>query len=280
MTNLCLVKSLKKRLKMVTSEEQIILKTTDEEIAAASRSTKSHNPGLRALLSIKKFTATLENDHTELLQIESELDKVNKEGLLIIEATTSPEATIQWKAIVLEMNKSLSGINATLTAAKDKILLKEKNDSSELWDQLAVNLTALKDNAKNATNTALTLLPEAVHTQWEKEFATLQKPLVESLLAHVDSCRVLLQLIERYTPEELNAITQIIVDHIPLDFTYEEALEYQKDYYKALINFKKEFKGEKNLWDKFLDILAGGTHQLPSERVMLERWIDGEKGEL
>jgi hypothetical protein len=55
---------------------------------------------------------------------------------------------------------------------------------------------------------------------------------------------------------------------------------YQKDYYKALVNFKKEFKEEKNLWDRFLDILAGGTHQSPSERVMLERWIEGEKGDL
>jgi len=90
----------------------------------------------------------------------------------------------------------------------------------------------------------------------------------------------LLQLIERYTPDELNKITQIIVDNIPLDFTYAEAVEYQHDYYKALVNLKKEFKEEKNLWDKFLDILAGGTHQSPSERVMMERWVDGEKGDL
>ncbi len=90
----------------------------------------------------------------------------------------------------------------------------------------------------------------------------------------------MLQIIEQYTPDELNAITQIIADHIPLDFTYNEALEYQKDYYKALENFKKEFKEEKNLWDKFLDILAGGKHQSPSERVIMERWLDGEKDNL
>ena len=89
-----------------------------------------------------------------------------------------------------------------------------------------------------------------------------------------------MQMIERYTPDELNTITKIIVDQIPLNFTYQEAVEYQNDYYKALVNFKKEFKEEKNLWDKFLDILAGGTHQSPSERVMMERWLDGEKGDL
>lgn len=100
------------------------------------------------------------------------------------------------------------------------------------------------------------------------------------MVAHIESCRVLLQMIERYTPDELNSITKIIVDQIPVDFTYDDAVEYQKDYYKALVNFKKEFKEEKNLWDKFLDILAGGTHQLPSEKVMMERWLDGEKEDL
>ena len=54
---------------------------------------------------------------------------------------------------------------------------------------------------------------------------------------------------------------------------------YKKDYFKALVNFKKEFKKDKNLWDKFLDILAGGTHQLPSEGAMMERWLDGEEAE-
>jgi hypothetical protein len=129
-------------------------------------------------------------------------------------------------------------------------------------------------------DSGLTLLPEAIHPQWEKEFVKPESPLLESLVAAVEACRVLLQMIERYTPDELNSLTQIIVDHIPPDFTYEEAMEYQNDYYKALTNFKNEFKKDKNLWDKFLDILAGGTHQLPSEGAMMERWLDGEEENL
>ena len=160
------------------------------------------------------------------------------------------------------------------------VIVKSNCSVANLWQQLAAHVTALKDNAKNATNTGLKLLPEAVHPQWGKEYVKPGTPLLESLLADVESCRVMLQLIERYTPEELNEITQIIVNHIPLNFTYDEAVAYENDYYKALIDFKKEFQGEKNLWDKFLDILSGGTHQSPAEHVMMERWIEGEKGDL
>ncbi|WP_373553460.1 hypothetical protein [Haliscomenobacter sp.] len=260
-------------------EDQIILTPKDNETIANS-SHQIDTPELKVLLAVKKFTAQLEEEYTELLKIESELDELHKDGLLIIEATAPPEAAAQWNAILLEMNKAISGINDILIKAKENTAQNEKSNSLGLWESMTIHITSLEDNATNARNTALTLLPEAVHPQWEKEFVQLETPLVESVVARVESCRVLLQLIERYTPEELNEITQMIVDHIPVNFTYEEALKYQHDYYKALVDYKKEFKEDKNLWDKFLDVLAGGTHQSPSERVMLDRWIDGEKGAL
>ncbi len=260
-------------------EEQIIRETTDKEISEAVSSARSHNPGLRALLSIKKNTATLEKAYAELLQTESELDELNKNGLLIIKANTSPEATAQWNSHLQEADKVVTGINDILVAAQEKIAQNEKEGYSDLWKKLSLHITALKNNSKNAADSGLTLLPEAIRAKWDKEFVKPETFLMESLISQMESCRVLVQVIERYTPDELNSLTQIIVDHVPLDFTYEEAKEYQNDYYKALVNFKKEFKKDKNLWDKFLDILAGGTHQLPSEGAMMERWLDGEEAE-
>ncbi|MBK8496552.1 MAG: hypothetical protein IPL50_17310 [Chitinophagaceae bacterium] len=55
----------------------------------------------------------------------------------------------------------------------------------------------------------------------------------------------MLQMIEKYSPDELNRITKIIVDQVPPDFTYEEAVVYQNDYYKALVNLKKNLKKRK-----------------------------------
>ena len=264
---------------METTESEIVLQAIGETTVLKS-SNQSHNPGLRALLAIKKFTSTFEEDYSKLLQIESDLNELNKKGLVIIETNTSAEAVANWKETVQDVNTAVKGINDTLTSAKEKIDQKEKEGYPVLWKQLDMHLTALKDNAKNAAGTGLNLLPEAVHPLWENEFANIETAKVQYMVAHVESCRVLLQMIERYTSDELNSITKIIADQIPADFTYDDAVEYQKDYYKALVNFKKEFKEEKNLWDKFLDILAGGTHQLPSERVMMERWLEGEKEDL
>lgn len=261
-------------------QDQIPFNQKIEEKGEFNKNIKSYNPGLRALLSVKHFSATLENDYNELLKIDGELNELNLKAQLIIEANMTPEATIDWKVVIVKANEAVSSINTVLTSAKEKIAHNEKDSYPEFWKLLTLPLTELKNNSKNAANLGLTLLPESIQTKWEIEFVTPQAPLIESIITYVESCRILLQMIDRYTPDELNAITKIIADHVPLNFTYIEAMEYQKDYYKELLNFKKEFKQEKNLWDKFLDILAGGTHQSPSERVMFDRWIDGEKGDL
>ena len=261
-------------------QEPVDLKVPSENPQTLREENTNHNPGLRALLSIKNFGTTLQKDYNHLLQIEKDLEEVNKTGWEIVEAHTTPEAAENWELTAAETNKTVTGIKDLLNTAKENIEKKETTDFAALWQQLNLQVKQLKEVAKNSISTGYKLLPETQFIKWQNEFEQVQKPLVQSLIDHVDSCRILLQMIERYSPDELNKITKIIVDQIPPDFTYEEAVVYQKDYYKALVNFKKEFKEEKNLWDRFLDILAGGTHQSPSERVMLESWIEGEKGDL
>lgn len=261
-------------------QEPVDLKVPAEKTELSQNESSSHNPGLRALLSIKSLGSTLQKDYEQLLLIETSLEEADKTGLSVIEDYAGPDAGERWKLIAVETSKATNGIKTILNTAKENIEKKVSTDVTDLWQQLGLQVTQLKEAAKNSVSAGYKALPEIQFIAWEKEFVKVQEVLVQAMTQHVNSCRVLLQMIEKYSPDELNKISKIIVDKIPADFTYEEALVYQNDYYKALVNFKKEFKEEKNLWDRFLDILAGGTHQPPSERIMFERWIEGEKGEL
>ena len=84
------------------------------------------------------------------------------------------------------------------------------------------------------------------------------------VVAYADACRVELLMLERYSAEELKKINEFIHNKIPSDFSDKEAIQYEQDYKSAVADFLNEFDKDKNLWDRFLDILAGGTHQLPS----------------
>jgi len=265
---------------MESREQQINIETANAAGATATNENNQHNPGLRALLSLRNCNITLEKEYGELLEIEAELDAINKTGLVMIATHCNTKMQESWQANVQNGDEAIDGLKKTLEEEKEKIRKKEITVVTDLWNTLSSNVNKLRGSAKKSGSLGLELLPETEHINWENGFLNYQKPLVKLIVSHVESCRVLLQMIEKYTPEELNIITKIIVDKIPLNFAYKEAVIYEKDYFKALVDFKQEFEEEKTLWDKFLDILAGGTHQSPSEHVMMERWIEGEKGDL
>ncbi len=87
-------------------------------------------------------------------------------------------------------------------------------------------------------------------------------------------------MIEEYKPNQVDDMTDAILKYIPLNYSITEADKYEKEYLQAYQELKKEVSQKKYLWDKFLDILAGGTQQTPAQRVMMQRWVNGEKGDI
>ncbi len=96
----------------------------------------------------------------------------------------------------------------------------------------------------------------------------------------IKNLRMAFEKNKEYTPLQIDEIANNILARLPADYSLEDIKEYEKDYLIALDEVKKEFSEKKNLWDTFLDILAGGTHQSASERIMLSRWVEGEKRSL
>ena len=89
-------------------------------------------------------------------------------------------------------------------------------------------------------------------------------------------------MIENFNNTEVDSLTNEIVRHIPQSFNLLEADKYKQEYMKAVKQMEEESNAKDNLWDRFLNVLAGGVpfKQTPEERVMMMRWLDGEKGEL
>lgn len=241
---------------------------------------ENHHSQLRALLSIRNFNKILDQHYEQMMRIEKNLYELNTNALSIIKAHSTSESLNEWKSILKENNMTISCINSILKSAKEMVVKKEILNSSALWKDFENHLNKLKETYKSLENTGFEILPENEHKHWEKDICIFDETILPLIVVHAETCKAELELIEKYSPEELDFLSKIIADHVPEDFTFEEADKYEKDYLKALEDFNYEFRKEKNLWDKFLDVLAGGTHQPPSERVMLQRWIEGEKQNL
>lgn len=242
--------------------------------------TIEYNPKLRALLSVRNFSKALERHYGQMKQIEEDLEIVNRNALATIEVYSSEEELQRWNSSVREVKDSVYSIDEVMQLLAENVAKKGNPDSAKLWEQFKLYENKLMESVKFSEQLGFEILPEQEHVHWQKDICNFEDAVVSLVDSHIEACRMELKMIEKYAPKQINGVTQIIIDHIPEDFTFEEASKYEQDYLEAFENFKKEFSPEKNLWDKFLDILAGGTHQSPSERIMMQRWLDGDKKDL
>jgi hypothetical protein len=242
--------------------------------------TKTYNSGLRALLSIRNLNASLEKNRTALVQIEKEINDLNSDTSVIIQSNCTIESYEKWKVALKETDSPAFNVNKTLIMAIEKIAIKDSSSSSDLWKQFDLYLGELKNAYKNLEELGIGMLPAAEHEFWKRDIGKFKETILPLIDSIEETCRVQLRIIEKYSTNELTQITDTVLLGIPNDFTTEEAEKYEHDYLVALKDFKQEFHKEKNLWDSFLDILADGSHQSPSENVMMGRWVEGEKGDL
>ncbi|MCB9179693.1 MAG: hypothetical protein H6590_09765 [Flavobacteriales bacterium] len=90
------------------------------------------------------------------------------------------------------------------------------------------------------------------------------------------------RLVTELRAVDADALTTTILHHIPHRYSIAEAERYERDYLDAMEAIKTEAGKKANLWDRVLNIIAGAIpfEQSPAERVMMQPWVDGEKGDL
>lgn len=238
---------------------------------------KNYRSGFRALLCIKNFKGSAEKHHGQLMRIEADLAKMNDRVTELTQTYSPSGSSEKWAASLKEINATVLSINEVLKSANDKVAKQDKADFSQSWQKLDADLEKLRQSYLEMAQFGLENATETEQTDWQTNIAQFETTILPALVSHVETCKVELQMVEKYTPDQLNQMTQAILAKIPDDFTFEEADKYEQDYLKALADYEQEFSTDKNWWDTFLDILAGGTHQSPEERVMLQSWVEGEK---
>ncbi len=235
---------------------------------------------LNSVIAIKKFRQDMDRNFSQLVEIESKIRGFNNRAIDRVFNTGSAMSIADWKAKLVKINDAIESVTHILENGKRKIESNDKSDNSEMWVKFDALMIQLEKELEDLPQMSVNMIPPSENIEWQKEMRDSEGVFLPMVVAYADACRVELLIREKYSAEELKKLNEFIQSKTPSDFSKEEAIHYEQDYKSAVAEFISEFDKDKNLWDRFLDILAGGTHQLPSERVMLERWIVGEKGDL
>jgi len=185
----------------------------------------------------------------------------------------------RWLSEQEKFQKSVTSLKGNLNHIIRKINAKEATGLITVWKEQNQHSNTVRTSIETMVELGKVHLPTTLHKSWAASSNKILSKL-EDIKQLADGSHTHLKMIEEYAPKEIDELTDTILKHMPMSYSIEEAKKYEKEYMHFYNDLKTQASHKKNLWDKFLDVLAGGTQQTPAQMVMMKRWVDGEKGNL
>lgn len=232
------------------------------------------NPVIKAVQSLRKLSTDITLTNKEIVESNDEIMRqIAEAGKLIVVSNDSIiiNLWVNEKAKLVENTIVLLGI---LKSIEDKFKNKDCTNLIEIWETHShykdVVLNILKELKKIGN---IIFVSENLH-KWE-DIWKIVSVNINRILSISETYKLKLALMENLKPEEIDALTLDILKHIPWNYSDDEAYNYEKEYLKAYNELKESQSRQKSLWDKVLDVLAGGVEETPAHRVQMRRWMEG-----
>lgn len=232
-----------------------------------------------SLFYIRNTNITLERDTKEILRMLKELQILNNKSRLVFSTHCGLSKHNLWQSVLVDLNDNIQYIRLQFEYILDNIIKKNKINSSIFWQQNKIYMNGLEGNHEKLIQIGNQILPKEERLSWKTSICSFYDEILSLLTPLISICKLESDFIEKYTPKIFNNITVDIIKDIPKNYTLKEAREYEQQYLKILTDYSHESSKKGNLWDSLLHILSGGMYQLPSERVILKRWINGKMKE-
>lgn len=237
---------------------------------------KEFNPVIKAVQSLRKIAVEIKSTNKEIHENDQAIRlKINEAGKLMA-ATNNSMVVNKWireKAQVVENSNTLLGI---LESIEVKFKNKDIKDILEVW-KTHEHYKVLVLNGMNELKEAGTvILGGGDLLNWEGVWKNIEVYL-NNILSISETYNLKFRMMLALEPEEVDTLTMDIIQHIPLNYSDEEAGKYEKEYLLAYNELKESQSKKKSIWDKLMDVLAGGIEETPAHRVQMRRWMDGNE---
>lgn len=239
---------------------------------------KNFNPAIEAVTSIRHLAFGISNKWSVMKTTGKKLEKELTQLSTLVNQFGNVDTNQQWESEKNKYQYNLNELKRILSFSIDKIQQKTADGLTDTWNSYIEFSDGITQNLAIMKSIGKAVLPENEVELWEERWSSIENAH-QQIKNEAAACSLQLQLIENSQPGEIDELTDTILKHIPLKYSVEEAEEYHQEYMEAYEAIKKEASQKKSLWDRFLDVLAGGAQQTPAQRVMMQRWVNGEKGD-
>lgn len=243
--------------------------------------TQEINPKLRNAIKLRHLVDSISENWQELNSVQKRVLSTLEVATKFIETYGSELAKEVYHNKTLLLKSNIAEVEKVLNQASS-VLTGESNDIMSIhWDSLQSSLTSVEEVFSSMENFDESYFSNGNYNDWLNIWYIIKSNLY-IIKGVSNSSFIQLKMMENFTKEELDALTKNILKNIPRSFSLIDADKYEKEYLAAMEAIEKEANAKDNLWDRFLNLLAGVVpfKQTPAERVMMHRWLEGEKGDL
>jgi hypothetical protein len=239
------------------------------------------NKNLETLIKVRHLAEGLKSNWEQLLSAQEQTSIMLDEAQSIINLYATEKGREQFKndfAVLTELKES---VTKKFESFKNLIDTRSNENSSALYADFIKDTDLINEVFSKIGKYDESCFNEMSSSDWANMWLIIQSNLY-SVKGLGEGAYIKLQMYEAFNQEEIDDLSKEIVKYIPHSFSLQDALKYKQEYVEALRQMEEEANKKDNLWDRFLNFLAGNVpfKQTPQERVMMMRWVNGEKGEL
>ena len=242
---------------------------------------ETNNKNLETLIKLRHLSEGLNSNwealNTAKVKVAHLLDEANN----IVKMFGSDLGKSKFQGDVNLIASLRDKIESQLAYFKNKIESQSSSDSSEIYKDFLSNTESISSIFTKIGKYPDDYFSGMNSADWFGVWAVIQSNIY-TVQGIGHSAFVQLQMFENFSKQEIDDLTKEIIKYIPKSYHIEDAIQYKQEYMTALAQMEEEANKKDNLWDRFLNLLAGNIpfKQTPQERVMMMRWVNGEKGEL
>jgi len=235
---------------------------------------KQFNPVIKAVQSLRKLSLDIKTTNKEIQSSDTEIrQKIEDCGKQI--ATTNDSMVINlWireKAKLIENSNALLKV---LEKIEEKFKEKDASNLVGIWETHEEDKNLVLDNFATMERMGTAIFIDSNLEKWENLWEDIKNSL-SKILSISETYHLKLKIMETLEPDEIDSLTEDILNHIPWNYSDDEAYQYEQEYLVAYNEIKESQSKKKNLWDKILNALAGGIEETPAHRVQMRRWMEG-----
>ena len=241
---------------------------------------KSNNQ-IHSLIKLRHLKKASQNNWAILNNTQEMVNRIISEAQFLVDSYGNSDAKAHYLSDSELLDSNIAKIQESLNDFQQFIQGSKLIDLENSFQRFNATLEETTQHFDSIASYPESYFDGIMANEWSEIWEVIKSNM--SIVQGVgESAYIKSLMIANFSKSEVDELTREVVTHMPESFNLLEADKYKEEYFQAVKEIEQESNAKDNLWDRFLNVLAGNVpfKQSPQERVMMRRWLDGDRGQL